>query len=440
MKDKKSYDIIIAGGGLGGLCCGTILSKDGYNVCLLEKNSVIGGCLQSFRRDGRILDTGVHYIGSLDDGQIVNQYFRYLGILDKLRMKKMDESGFDRIVYGEENFDFAIGHDRFVDTLSRKFPSERGNLRKYTALLRSIGELIDVEMLKKGVFTGGDTEYFSESAYGKILQLVKDEKLRNVLVSTSILYGGVRERSSFYHHAVINNSYIESAYRMTNGSQQIADSLVDEIRKNGGTVLNSAEVTRFIAEGDRVLGVEINGVEVLTAESYISDIHPQKTLELTDKTSAIKRVYINRIKSLANSFGIFSLYLIMKRGSQPYVNKNIYIHTLGDVWYKDKIGPEIESCMINYQSSGDDNGCEVVTLLVPMDISCLERWYDTRPDERGEDYLAFKEDYSRRILKFVKSYGYDFEGKIEKMYSTTPLSFRDYTATKDGSAYGIVKD
>jgi len=387
-----------------------------------------------------ILDTGVHYIGSLDEGQIVNQYFKYMGILDKLRMKRMDESGFDKIVYGGECFDFAMGYDRFADTLGKKFPEERDNLGKYTEQLRSIGRSINVDVLRKGVFTAGDTKYFSESAYNKIAQLTKDEKLRNVLASTSILYGGIKERSSFYHHAIINNSYIESAYRMTDGSQQIADCLVGVIRENGGTVLNNAKVTRFIAEGDRVVGVEINDEEVLTAKNYISNIHPQITLELTDKTSAVKRVYINRIKSLANSYGIFSLYLIMKRDSQPYVNNNVYIHASDDVWYRDKIGMEIDNCMISFQSSGDGGKCEVVTLLAPMDISSLERWRDTWPDERGEDYLAFKEDFSRRILKFVKSYGYDFGGRIEKMYSTTPLSFRDYTATKDGSAYGIVKD
>ena len=39
------YDIVIVGSGLGGLACGTILAKEGYKVCLLEKNKQIGGQL-----------------------------------------------------------------------------------------------------------------------------------------------------------------------------------------------------------------------------------------------------------------------------------------------------------------------------------------------------------------------------------------------------------
>lgn len=43
----SKYDIIIIGSGLGGLECGAILSKEGYNVCVLEKND----CLEdAFRR------------------------------------------------------------------------------------------------------------------------------------------------------------------------------------------------------------------------------------------------------------------------------------------------------------------------------------------------------------------------------------------------------
>ena len=56
----SKYDIIIIGSGLGGLECGAILSKEGYNVCVLEKNELFGGCFQTYRRKGHLLDTGSH--------------------------------------------------------------------------------------------------------------------------------------------------------------------------------------------------------------------------------------------------------------------------------------------------------------------------------------------------------------------------------------------
>ena len=42
--------VCIMGGGLGGLMTGALLAKEGYRVTVLEKNRIIGGGLQSFRR------------------------------------------------------------------------------------------------------------------------------------------------------------------------------------------------------------------------------------------------------------------------------------------------------------------------------------------------------------------------------------------------------
>ena len=75
------YDVIIIGSGLGGLQCAYILSKEGYNVCVLEKNNKLGGCLQTFRRNNTLFDTGMHYIGSMDEGQVLNNSSGISGFL-----------------------------------------------------------------------------------------------------------------------------------------------------------------------------------------------------------------------------------------------------------------------------------------------------------------------------------------------------------------------
>jgi all-trans-retinol 13,14-reductase len=93
------YDVVIIGSGLGGLECGYILSKEGYKVCILEKNRQFGGSLQIFVRDKAIFDTGIHYIGGLDEGQNLNQSFKYFNIMDKLKLHRMDKDGFDRVTF-----------------------------------------------------------------------------------------------------------------------------------------------------------------------------------------------------------------------------------------------------------------------------------------------------------------------------------------------------
>ena len=160
----ENYDIIIVGSGLGGLECGLMLSKEGYKVCVLEQSAVFGGCLQTFQRGGHQIDTGIHYVGSMGEGQIMRQYLKYFGIFDYLDVIKLD-SDFDVITMGDKGiFRHRGGYDNFIEELSSHFPSQRAGLERYCRVLKSIGETINVDTHKCGAFSTSNIDYLSISA------------------------------------------------------------------------------------------------------------------------------------------------------------------------------------------------------------------------------------------------------------------------------------
>ena len=54
---KNEYDIIVIGGGLGGLTCANRLAKScGYKILLLEQHTQLGGLATWFTRKGHIFD------------------------------------------------------------------------------------------------------------------------------------------------------------------------------------------------------------------------------------------------------------------------------------------------------------------------------------------------------------------------------------------------
>jgi all-trans-retinol 13,14-reductase len=214
----QKFDAVIIGSGLGGLACGTILAKEGYKVCILEKNKQIGGTLQTFVRDRVIFDSGVHYVGGLDKGQNLYSLFTYLGIMDKLKLRKMDEDVFDAVVFdGDPNvYKYAQGYENFIKTLAKDFPEEEEAIRKYCDGIREVCSKFPLYNLRSGDYFEKvgvleiDTQTFLES-------ITPNKKLQNVLAGTSLLYAGVPYKTPLYVHALVINSYIESSWRFVDG-------------------------------------------------------------------------------------------------------------------------------------------------------------------------------------------------------------------------------
>jgi phytoene dehydrogenase-like protein len=55
----RDFDVIIAGGGIGGLVCGSLLARRGLKTAIIEKNHRLGGYVGGFFRRGYYFDAGV---------------------------------------------------------------------------------------------------------------------------------------------------------------------------------------------------------------------------------------------------------------------------------------------------------------------------------------------------------------------------------------------
>lgn len=442
-RPMSDYDVVIIGSGLGGLACGIMLSREGLNVCVLEKQAVVGGCLQSFNRSASVLDTGIHYVGSLSEGQIMWQYFRYLGVYDKLRLRKLDEAGFDVINFGEQGeYRFAMGHDRFVETLVESFPDERDGIVAYDRMVKTVGNLISPEILRQGHISAGGMEYMGMPVYDSIARCTTNPLLRNVLAGNIRLSSGDKRQTSVYEYAMIQNSNIEGAYGFVGGAGHIAEALCESLRNNGGCVRTRSGVRHIHAEGDKIDYVELETGERISAKYVISSVHPSVTLSMLQNNTVIKKAFFTRIASLENSCGFFTTYLVMKPRTVRYENRNYYLYNKGDVWattgdYEGCCIPSMLLCM-----QPDATGCyaDVITLVTPMQSDALQAWSDTRSGHRGESYEAFKQKYASAMLDFATTRFGGLKDSVSAVYTSSPLTYRDYTATPDGTAYGIVKD
>lgn len=448
MMSEPIHDVVIIGSGLGGLACGTILAKEGYKVCVVEKNKQIGGALQTFVRDRVIFDSGVHYVGGLDKGQNLYQLFKFLGIMDKMKIRKMDEDIVDGLMFADDPkiYRYAQGYDRFIKNLSDDFPGEEEAIRKYCDRIREVCSKFPLYNLQIGDFFDKvsvleiDTQLFIES-------LTSNKRLQNVLAGTNLLYAGEPYKTPFYVHALVVNSYIESSYRFVDGGSQIARALTREILTRGGVFMKHTKIVKLKEEGGEVRYAETDTGQKIYGKLFISNVHPEKTLEMTE-SDLIKKAFRNRIKGLDSSISTFFVNVVLHKNMMEYRNHNYYYFVKEDAWcnsnYTEETWPQGFGLFYT-ASSRSAEYAEGVTVMAYMRYDEVRKWentFNTVSNEvsRGEDYEEFKRRKSEKLFDLVETRFPGFKAAIKSYYAATPLSMRDYIGTSDGSLYGIVKD
>lgn len=445
----QSFDVVIIGTGMGGLVCGNILALEGLRVCLLEKNKQVGGNLQTFARDKLIFDSGVHYLGGLDKGQNLYQVFRYLGIMDKLKLRKMDEDGFDRIVISGDDKEYvqAQGYENFIRHLVADFPAEEKAIRAYCDKIKEVCSRFPLYNLHLDGSADQKNAVLQEGAAATIASFTADKKLQAVLAGNNLLYAGEGEKTPFYVHALIVNSYIESSWKCINGGSQIAKLLVKNIRDLGGEIHRHTEAVKIVEEDGAITHVQTKQGASFYAKHVVSNIDPVRTLEITD-SPLLRELYRNRIKSIPNSISSFSVHLVLKEKAVLYRNHNYYYHREGHVWDMNAYTPEnwpLGYALFYTPSEKDPQYAESITILAVMRYEEVAPWqhtFNTTADEqdRGDDYAAFKKQKAAQLLDVVEEKFPGLRQAVATYYTTSPLSYRDYIGSGDGTMYGFAKD
>lgn len=439
------YDAVIVGSGLGGLLCGYILSKNGMKVAILEKHHQAGGCLQTFKRRGTSFDTGMHYIGGVEEGQDLHLLLKYFDLLNNINLQKLDETGFDRFVLNGKHFKYAMGYDNFVESMSQDFPNEKAALQKYIDKIREVADHSFVNTMDNDASNKLFPADFITTSIGGFLSSVTDDiLLQNVLAGNNPLYAGHPEKTSMYVHALVANTYISSSYRIIDGSDSITNQLIKSIKSFGGDVFLNSEVTRFVVGDKKMEAVEVNGKDRIEADQFISGIHPQATLERVDETPLLRKAFRSRIRDLKNTISNFTIYIRFKKDCYKYQNYNFYSYKSENVWdslsYTDDDWPK-GYLMMNQLRSENTTACaDSAVVIAYMNFEDVQKWANTTVEKRGQDYIDFKKRKAEKLLAELEKAFPGIINCIDSYYTSSPLTYRDYTATTNGSMYGVIRD
>ena len=402
--------VCIMGGGLGGLMTGALLAKEGYRVTVLEKNRIIGGGLQSFRRGKYLFDTGMHIFGGMgDDGQI-RFICRHLGIEERVKTAPR------RVVVTDACDSYPEAYTEKIHALTEQEPLYR--LKPSEVEYR----LTDLSLTAKEL-----VEQTARSA----------EELR-LLAYPSLLYGG-REDSPAFLHALISCAHQQGTYTFTDGSVHFAELLAEVIENAGGEVRSGETVTGIETSGRQVSAVHTDK-GTYTADLYVNDMPVSKLLELTP-AGAFTPAFRSRIGAVPYTMSAMSVFIGLKPRSMRYDGEAWFaMQDSCELWSMDECGEEAwPQAMFALPSEDSDNPgfAATITAVCPMNYDYVKRWEQSLTGQRPKEYYRWKERMMHQAIDVIcEKLGASRE-MMAYMDAGTPLTIRDYYGTPRGAMYGM---
>jgi phytoene dehydrogenase-like protein len=149
MGPMKDYPTVVIGAGLGGLCCGAYLAKQGVPVTVVEQHSIPGGYATAFDRGRFTFEVSLH--GTSINNNATARILDNVGVLEKLQLVRLPE------VYRLKapGLDISVPQqdpEAFIALLSKHFPEEEKGIRSYVKEMIGLSEEVEQLHEKKREF------------------------------------------------------------------------------------------------------------------------------------------------------------------------------------------------------------------------------------------------------------------------------------------------
>ena len=238
---NESYDVIIVGGGTGGLNLAALLTHVGKKVLVLERNGeeLLGGRAASGKLGNAAVDNGIK--GLILAG-FQDEVYRRIG-------KQMPENVCEWTNSGQVYMD---GRWRKLDDMIQESLEEFLRVYKQTAIDLTYEQLEELE--------GISIERF-------VTDTTNDQNVIDFFRYLGWLFGGTLPIPTDYSAGSLfysikkqvdtNGRMPSQSYWVKGGTGAIAGPLIEAIQENGGEVCTDATVSRIVIKSGKAVGVEV---------------------------------------------------------------------------------------------------------------------------------------------------------------------------------------
>lgn len=448
----NEYDVIVIGGGLGGLTAGAKLAKSGKKVLLVEQHYLPGGCATVFKRKDYIMEVGLHEMDGLhaDDPKI--EIFDDLNIFENVEFLKVPE--FYR--FTNERVDLVLPNhtEQTIEQLLKIFPAEEKAINAFFKRMHAIQKEV-MKMAKEKwkiilLYPNSMLLYNGKQNLGDFLDsITNNEDLKLALIGNLQYYHDNPYTLSLVYFCTAQASYLNGGgHFIKGGSQKLSDYLSSVITNNGGTVLLSHLVTKILVKDNAAVGIEFQKTNRKNSELkqahapvIIANAAIPLVVELLPPEN--QPILKKKVDKLEVSASLLSVYMGFKKEVKSLGNTN-YATLVFD--------PEVKSLkdMIRSNKGPFDKRnfvfvdySQIDSCLAPkgksFGVICTVDYITDWQNLSKEEYKAKKEEIAQMFFKKLEKLIPGIVNEIDYYEVATCKTITRYTLNPQGSVYGFAQ-
>lgn len=288
---RSDAEVIIVGGGHNGLICAAYLARAGLDTLLVEARASVGGCASTVDALGARFN-----ICNCD-----HTFIRAMPLLDELSLADHGltylegESSYLHLFHDQSApWPFFSDQEKTLAGLAVSYPAEVDNYRRYLAEAMPVAQLV-LDMTRsrttlpamaktalgrraKGVATL--LKWSRMSALDVLQSYFDDWHVLLPAISTGPTVWGVPPETPGTGMAALGYAtrHLIRTGRPQGGSGALTDAIAKSYAVAGGRTKTNAFVSRLLAEGEVVRGVQLRSGERLTAPLVVAACDPNRVM------------------------------------------------------------------------------------------------------------------------------------------------------------------
>ena len=301
-----AYDVIVVGGGVGGLTAGALLAKAGARVLVVEGHEAAGGYARSLRRGPYSFDPAVHGLAA---PAVFQGLLDHLGVADRCSLLPV-ETYYQAALPGLR-VDVPIGSlDALVEAHASSIPGAAGEMRNFLELCSEVHRqahelpqelpLSELDRLARELPLA--FRYRKATVADVLEEQIADPRARALCGISGLFLGLPPSKLSFQTFAQSLHAWVvEGGFYFEGGAQSFTDALVDAIQAAGGELMMGSAVTEISISEGRASGVVLDGGVRLRAGMVVSNADAERTFDTMLGTGHLPGRFLRKLSRLEAS-------------------------------------------------------------------------------------------------------------------------------------------